>query len=338
MSNPLVIWLPEDLDDAWAYYKSADVQGWAADADERSDLSKLDNGGCVVVCPGTWFRVFPHSLPEMKSTERLSAAGFSIEEKLAAPIDEQHIVLGTGDDQRVGVVSQDVMETLMARLDAHGIVPSQLLAEYEAFPSDQETQTSWHRSIHPGPMGYSLDSETMQFEGALNYAKEGYARRRASGFGTRHLMAMAASLAFAFVAWLGWQWADARAMTAQADEIRAEAAQLYADATGLPAPPNFRRSIERKIKEGGETSSDFVTLTAMFFEGLKGADQVYVDSLRYNETRGALLVKMIYPGFESANQVETAFQGMPVTFKPGAVRDQKGQLVGEAEISMGPSR
>lgn len=349
MSEPLVIWLPEDLDDAWAYYKSAEVQGWAADENERNELAKVGNGGCYVICPGTWFRVFPHSLPEMKSSERLSAAGFAIEEKLAAPLDEQHIVLGDGDDQRVGVVDKKLMSTVMERLDSHGITPASLIAEFEAFARDMDAQTSWNRTIHPGPMGYSLDAvlegdnplsliPLMRFEGALNYAQGGFSRRSRRSFGTQQWTALAATLALAFFTWLGWQWADARAMNAQASEMRAEAAKLYTEATGKKAPPNFRRTVERRIKSGGETTSDFVTLTALFFNGVKTVDQVYVDSMRYNEARGALIVKMVYPGFDSANELEVAFKNTPVNFKPGAVRDQKGQLVGEAELTMGAPR
>lgn len=349
MSEPLIIWLPEDLDDAWAYYKSADVQGWAADDNERSGLATLDNGACYVVCPGTWFRVFPHSLPEMKASERVSAAGFAIEEKLAAPLDEQHIVLGTGEEQRVGVVNKDLMDIVMTRLDLHGISPSSVLAEYEAFARDVDTQTSWNRTIHPGPMGYSLDAvlegdnplsliPLMQFDDALNYAQGSFSRRRSRGFGTQHWAALAATIALAFFTWMGWQWADARAMNAQASDMRAEAARLYIEATGKKAPPNFRRTVERRIKSGGETTSDFVTLTALFFEGVKKVDQVYVDSMRYNEARGALIVKMVYPGFDSANELEVAFKNTPVNFRAGAVRDQKGQLVGEAELTMGPSQ
>lgn len=346
MSEPLIIWLPEDMDEAWAYYKSSGVQGWAADDDERRQLSKLDNNGCYVVCPGTGFRVFPHSLPEMKASERVAAAGFAIEEKLAAPLDEQHVVLGSGDDQRVGVVSRGAITALMQRLDGFGIVPSKLVAEYEAFSSDTDTLTCWSRTIHPGPMGYSLDVDVegenplslvprMQFETALNYAQGGYARRRSSSFGRRNFAALAATVALSFMAWLGWQWADARAMNSQAAKIRAESGQLYTQATGKNAPPNLRRTVERQIKNGGGPKSDFVTLSALFFEGMKKVDKVYVESMRYNEARGALIVKMVYPSFETANQIETAFSGSAVNFLPGAVRDQKGQLVGEGEFRMG---
>ncbi len=349
MSEPLIIWLPEDLDDAWAYYRSADVQGWAADEDERKALARLDHGQCYVVCPGTWFRVFPHALPEMKLSERLSAAGFAIEEKLAAPLDEQHIVLGQGDDQRIGVINSALMVGLMERLDAFGIVPSRIIAEYEAFSSDKDVLTSWHRSIHPGPMGYSLDAVTegdnplalvpqMQFGNVLNYASGGYTRRKRGSFGTRHLAALAATLLLSFFGWLGWQWADARAINAQATDMRAETSRIYTEATGRKAPPNLRRVIERQVKSGGDSSADFITLNALFFEGLKGIDKVYVESLRFNESRGALIVKMVYPSFETASQLEKVYTGGPAVFKPGSVRDQKGQLIGEVEFSMGGGR
>jgi len=349
MSEPLIIWLPEDLDEAWAYYRSVEVQGWAADEDERKALARLDKGECYVVCPGTWFRVFPHSLPEMKLSERLSAAGFAIEEKLAAPLDEQHIVLGQDDDQRIGVVNSELIKNLMTRLDAFGIVPTRLVAEYEAFTSDTGALTSWHRTIHSGPMGYSLDAAEegdnplslvpqMQFDNVLNYASGDFTRRRRGSFGTRHLAALAAALLVSFFGWLGWQWADARAVNAQAADMRAETARIYTEATGRKAPPNIRRVIERQVKSGGETSADFVTLNALFFDGLKRVEKVYVESLRYNESRGALIVKMVYPSFETASQLEKVYAGGPAVFKPGSVRDQKGQLIGEVEFSMGAGR
>ncbi len=346
MSDKLVIWLPEDLDEAWAYYKSGGEQGWAADAEDRKNLARLDSHGSIVVCPGTWFRTFPHSLPEMKPAERLNAAGYAIEEKLAAPLDEQHIILGKGDDQRVGVVSRELMVDVMERLDDFDIVPSSLISEYEAFGMDTDTLAVWGRTIHPGPMGYALDAATegdnplslipqMQFDDALNYAQGNFTRRKTTAISAKQLMAFAAMILLAFMGWLGWQWADAQAKKAQATELRAEASRLYTDATGRPAGANMIRVVERAINSGGQQKSDFVTLTALFFEGLKKVDNVTVESLRFNEARGALTVKMVYPSFETAQKLEQLFAGGPGRFRPGSVRDQKGQLIGEGEFSMG---
>lgn len=348
MSETLIIWLPDDLDDAWAYFKSSDEQGWAADDADRTALSRLDSGSSIIVCPGTWFRTFPHSLPEMKSTERVSAAGYAIEEKLAAPLDEQHVILGSGDDQRVGVVSKELMLDVVTRLDDFNIVPSKLIAEYEAFGMDTDTLAVWGRTIQPGPMGYAMDAAAegenplslmpqMQFTDALNYAQGNFTRRKNAALGMRQLMTVAAAVLIAFVGWLGWQWSEARAVQLQATEMRAEATRLYTEATGRPAGANMIRVVERSISSGGQQSSDFVTLSSLFFEGLKSVEDVSVESLRFNETRNALTVKMVYPSFETAAQLEQLFAGGPASFRPGSVRDQKGQLIGEGEFSMGGS-
>lgn len=349
MSENLIIWLPEDLDDAWAYYKSGEEQGWAADDADRDALSGLDNGDSIIVCPGTWFRTFPHSLPEMKPTERVSAAGYAIEEKLAAPLDEQHVILGKGDDQRVGVISRELMLDVVTRLDDFNIVPSKLIAEYEAFGMDTDALAVWGRTIQPGPMGYAMDAAAegdnplslmpqMQFEDALNYAQGNFTRRKNAALGVRQLVTLAAAILVAFMGWLGWQWSDARAVQLQATELRAEASRLYTDATGRPAGANMIRVVERSIASGGQQSSDFVTLSALFFEGLKKVENVSVESLRFNETRNALTVKMVYPSFETAAQLEQLFAGGPANFRPGSVRDQKGQLIGEGEFSMGAAQ
>ncbi|NNE58597.1 MAG: hypothetical protein HKN36_10855 [Hellea sp.] len=345
MSDPLIIWLPEDLDDAWAYYRSAADQGWAADDQERAALGPKGVGGTIIVAPGTWFRIFPHSLPDMKSSERLSAAGFAIEEKLAAPLDEQHIVLGKSDDQRVGVISRNQMKALLDRLDQYKIAPVKVMAEYEAFDFDAGTLAVWGRTIHPGPMGYSMDADhegdnplshmaQMNFENAINYAHGDFVRRQTSFVSWRSLIPVAASLAILGIAWLFWQGAEARAMHQQAANLKAESEQLYSEVTGKPAPPNLTIAINRLNRNGTAPQTDFKSLSASFFNGLKRIDGVLVDTLRYNENRGQLTLKLVYPSFDAATQLEQVFASSAGQFESGSVREQNGVLIGEGTFKM----
>jgi len=346
MSEPLIIWLPEDLDDAWAYYGSDMDQGWAATDEERLALSGKAIGNCIIVCPGTWFRVFPHSLPQMKAAERLPAAGYAIEEKLAAPLDEQHIVLGVGEDQRVGVVSKEFMTRVMDRLDQAKIVPSLLVAEFEAFQSDAGTLVSWNRTIHPGPMGYSLDGTaegdnplslmpSMTFEGALNYGQGHFARRQSSMPKMQALSRIAAAFLIAGLTWLIWQGAEARAMNRQVAQLKTEAAELYTNATGKAAPVNPAITVAREIRRGGTKTADFMTMSTQFFAGLQKVDNISVETLRYNETRGQLTLKLSYPNFDAATQLEQIFASGAGNFEPGSVREQNGELIGDAVFTMG---
>jgi len=345
MSEPLIIWLPEDLDEAWAWYRSADLQGWAGDDADRKALSSHSGGNCRVVCPGTWVRTFPHSLPDMKLSERISAAGYAIEEKLAAPLDEQHIVLGTGDDQRVGVIERAKMDLVMARLDELGLRPSQITAEFEAFGGTGDLRRAWNRSIQPGPMGYSMDEMAegdnplslmpeMSFDGALNFASGKFVRRASRMPGAGSFMPLAASLAVAGLAWLVWQGAQARSMNAQTAELKAEAVQLYSDATGKTVD-NPAISLTRELRRSGNAPSDFMTLSAGFFEGLKQIDGVYVETMRFNKDRNQLNLKIIYPDFNTATQLEQVFAGNGGQFQTGAVREQNGELIGEGTYTLG---
>ncbi len=345
MSEPLIIWLPESLDTSWAYFQSEEVQGWASDHDERLALSRLDNGACIIVCPGTWFRTFSHSLPDMKASERLAAAGFAIEEKLAAPLDEQHIVLGIGDDQRVGVISKEKMEEILGSLDNAKLSPRQIIAEYEAFSGEMDAFETSGRLVQPGPMGYSLDSENeghsshalfplMELDGVLNYAQGSFTRRQSALPKMRSFGGLAAAIVIAGFSWLIWQGAQARAMQQQADQLNAEAAQLYADVTGKTVP-NPAATITREVRKGGKINADFMTLSSRFFNGLKQVDGVVVETLRYNEDRGQLTLKLIYPSFETAARLEQVFKADSSEFTSGAVREQNGELIGEGIFKLG---
>ena len=346
MSEPLIIWVPEDLEEPWAYYQSTEQQGWASTDDERKALSALDSGKCTIVCPGTWMRIFPHSLPEMKSAERLSAAGFFIEEKLAAALSEQHIVLGEGEDQRIGVISQEQMETLLAKFDELQLAPSGLMAEYEAFKPSDGTITTWHRAIQPGPMGYSLDADDegdnplslipqMDFAGALNYSQGGYQRRQHNVPFMQSLTRLAALLAISGLAWLGWQASETRAMNQQAAELKTQAAQLYSEATGKPAPENAALAVTRAIRTSGKAKADFLTLSAHFFEGVARVDGVIVETVRFNERKNQLNIKLVYPSFDSAASLEQVFSASPGKFESGAVREQNERLIGEGVFNLG---
>ena len=346
MSEPLVIWLPENLEDPWAYYQSADQQGWASDASERKELAAIDNGQAVFVCPGTWMRVFAHSLPDMKSSERLSAAGFFIEEKLAGSLNEQHIVLGAGDDQRIGVMGQTQIENLLAEFDQLGLTPSKLVAEYEVFSAGDDVMTVWHRSIQPGPMGYSLDAEEegdnplsfvpqMKLDGALNYAQGRFQRRQKTMPVMQSLTRLAALLAVSGLVWLGWQASQTRAMNQQTAELKTQAATLYTDATGKAAPNNPALAVTREVRSGGNPAVDFLSLSAHFFDGIKQVDGILIETIRYNDNKNQLNVKLIYPSFDSASQLEQIFSSGSGQFVSGAVREQNDTLIGEGVFTLG---
>ncbi len=349
MSTPLIIWLPENLDEPWAYYKSASEQGWASNADEISALSALAQGECWAVCPGTWMRVFAHSLPEMKASERLSAAGFAIEEKLAAPLSNQHVVLGAGEDQRVGVIARTRMDEILSQMDNANIAPTKLIAEYEAFPASRGAIRTWNRDIHPGSMGYSLDSgdegdnplsliPEMNFDGALNYAQGDFVRRGSNLSFTKNLGRLAALLLVSGLVWLGWHGAEARAMNKQTEAIKLQTTEVYTQATGQSAPVNPALAVTRALRQKGSVSADFMDLSAAFNGGLAQVDGILIDSVRFNAQRSELDVKLIYPDFDSATALEQIFTGTSGNFQSGSVREQSGELIGEGKFTLGAAQ
>ena len=126
MSQELVIWLPVDLSAPWAWTFNDVQSGWATTETERAALSDLGASTISVICPGQWVRVFAHELPAMKAKDRIRAAGFAIEDQLAAPLTDQHIVMQDDPVQRVGVIALDKMNAVRERFSAAGIAPSRM--------------------------------------------------------------------------------------------------------------------------------------------------------------------------------------------------------------------
>ncbi len=349
MSANLILWLPEDLAMPWAWLSKAGEQGWATTPQDLRALSDRASGPAVVILPGTWVRVFPHSLPDIRASERQAAAAYSIEDQLAAPVQDQHIVLSDGDDQRMAVISRARMDAVMAALEEAELTVQAIYADFDVLSASDKIHTAY-RLIYPGPLGYALDSETdgdnpllylphINCENSINLASGPYGARQAFTVNFGQLKGLAACLLAAGLGGLIYLGAQGYALNRQADDLREQTAALYTSITGQPAPANPAQKVRRAQRTGQNVKADFLSLSSAFFEGLRQVEGVEIDSLRFNDSRNELVLKLIYPGFDSASALESVLNNEKGQFRSGAVREQGDAetLIGEAVFNLNAS-
>ena len=82
----------------------------------------------MAILPGQSVRIYSHELPATSKRDRLKAAGFSIEGKVAQPLAKMHIAL---DDTRIGVMSKAHLEAALEQLLSVGLNPSAAYADFD---------------------------------------------------------------------------------------------------------------------------------------------------------------------------------------------------------------
>ena len=316
----------------------------------RSAPPANDSGEVVAILPGQSVRIYSHELPATSKRDRLKAAGFSIEDKVAQPLAKMHIAL---DDTRIGIMSKAHLEAALEQLSSVGLKPSTAYADFDMM---SEEVSILDRVISGGELGHTLDadwSETssakpisdeaflqaigqrLEAGGALNMLQNEFTAK--SGFnlnwkGFAGLGGLAACLGLAV---LVLQGAHARALTLQAADLKTQTAKLYTQATGQTAPANPALAATRAQKAGGKNNFEFLQLSQILFQGVNKVDGLSVDQLRYQEARHDLQLRLIYPSFESASDFEAAIRAAGGQLTTGGVREQSGQFVGEANLRAG---
>jgi type II secretory pathway component PulL len=305
----------------------------------------------------------------MKERERLKAARFAVEDKIAAPIDNQHIVLGAakgggGDARRLAVIDAKLLRGLLEPLEAQNISAERIFADFDWVTTAGPVRFS-DRIILPcsrnGPDGNSNDyaggytvdpqwadesqaslplSNWTQVEvdagRALNLAQGVFSRRRRGGGAPiQGLGRIAAIFLFAGLAWLALQMGQVRAVAAQASALNAQTAALYAKAAGKPAPANPALAVTRAVKSKPSSGTDFLPLIARLNQAIAQTDGVAIESIAFDANNTGLELRLIYPEFGSAAQMQRAAQSTGGTFRAGGVREQNGKLIGDGVFTNG---
>ena len=353
MTNRLTIWMPVSGNDPWVWTADAS-SGIAISMSEKSALAEQGTKETIVIVPGQWAKTFTHDLPKMRGKERLSAAAFSIEDRTAASLKDEHIVLGSNADDRMAVIASSKTERMLAELADAGLNPDSVYIDFDILSGTLDTIRLSDRIIVPGPSGHTLDPEWddgefgdvvlsepqdltafMNTDAAINLRQGKFARRSQFRFGGNSLTRAAALLAVLGLSWGVYEGAQARALNVQAAEYKAEANQLYSNATGKPAPANVALALTRAAKGQPNSGADVLTLSGQLFAAIAKTEGVMIDVLQYDQDKQELNLRLIYPSFESAGELERAALASGGEFEAGGVREQGGDLIGDAVFRLG---
>lgn len=351
MTQRLIIIMPsfEDGPGLWGVVDGERVVTHGRGAPPENDSSKET----VAVLSGQSVRIYPHELPATSKRDRLRAAGFSIEDKIAVPLSRVHIALS---DDRIAVMDKDELSDNMAQFKEAGLSPTKAIADFEALADVEGPISLLGRAVTTGPLGHAMDAawtdegkaypdETilsaigakLEQGDALNILQNDFSPKNNFTIGWRKFVPLGGLAACLGLAALLLHGADARALKLQAADMKMQTAKIYTDATGQAAPMDPARAAMRAIDSGGEDRLAFLRLSQILFSGVEQIDGLSVDQLRYQDSNNELQLRLVYPSFESAGQLETAIRAAGGQLITGGVREQSGQFVGEATLRGGAS-
>ena len=352
MSAALIIFMPEDPSQSWPW-AMGDTEGLAQDAAEKQALSRMTQTA-IIVLSGQTIAFFKRDLPKLRGRDRVSAAGYAVEEKLGSGLGGQHIALSDGPEAtEIAVVSNAYMEAVETALDAAEIKSKCWYADFNVL-GDKGAVLFQNRLINPAA-GYSVDrswdeetyskpnvlsprdfADSVNPEDAVNLRQGAFAARSYEG-SVKGWGRVAALIVACCTAALLWQAGNMRALNMQTAQLKADTSALYANATGEAAPSNPALAVTRKMKNSGGPQTDFLTLSSALFAITAQIEGVIIDSVQYDVRRNQLSLQILYPAFNTATEIETLARDRGFQFEAGGVREQGGGLRGEAVLRTGMS-
>lgn len=154
--------------------------------EERGDrMEILSHGGpfpagssCIAFAPATMVAHFHLALPARNDTEAARAALYAIEDEIAEPIEDVHLVLGPrtrGDSRRhVYAVNRAVLDAWLAQLSAAGLNPGRIIPEQCLFDAaEQQTGLGSSSILSAGERIFAVDADLpAEARGALGLETE----------------------------------------------------------------------------------------------------------------------------------------------------------------------
>jgi len=362
--SDLIILMPTKSDDPWEWGLTEKGE-WGnpkSDAD-KSALSSLPYTRLIAVLPGTEVITKLHTLEDLKEKQRIQAAGFSIEDDLAASLEDTHIAFDP-NASRMAICSNDRIEQTIAELVKHGMTPDIICADYDCFGSDISFEYNG-RIVSQSASGIGFAVETGMasaflskdqgipsqispqriFENIANSFKSGhspinlrqgkYAKRtKLGGARFKRLAALAAALVIAFLALnIGPGLNYSNKTSTLKSEINSIYTELFPD-TAVPENPVLP-VLRAQSDRNGSSSSDFVALSSILAQSLREIDGIEISSLRYDKARGQLNLSILYGSFEDTEKLKAAVHNNGGSFTEGGTRQSGEGLTGEAVLRAG---
>jgi len=362
--STLIVLIGNELDAPWAWrLTGSDKLGLAVSIEDKAALSQISAGQIFVVIPGTLVGTRLHAPENLTPKQWRQAAGFSIEDNLAASLEKTHIAYDI-ETHRLAVIAKDDVTALLAALTEAGLSPDIICADYESCGQMQNFVYS-ERLVQSGTNGLGFSVETTlasQFLDAgqslpleindqtftqrigealdgghkpLNLRQGEFANLSKAGLSAfKRSALLAAGLALTFFAVnLGSGYNYARKTAALNTQSAAIYTKLFPD---TKVPKNPALAIIRAQAAGkSQDGEGFIQTSAILAVSVKQVQGVEVSSLRYDENKGQLNLTILYDSFEDVERLKQAAAKNGGIFTEGGTRQDGERLSGNAVLGAG---
>ena len=311
----------------------AQADGVMQIAQERGDRIELLNHrgpfgavDCVAFAPATAVGHFRAPVPARNETEAARAALYTIEDELAEPVEEVHLVLGPrlkdSVERDIYVVDRALMKSWLEQLSKVGLSPAKLLPEQSLYTDishpiemgDHILQREGNRII---AIDTALPAQAREALGGAGIAKnmqEGFRIIRLAERSSSHPGVNLRSGTFAFTrekkhgisvwrkaagigvaavsVWTGTLILEARNYNYAAELLGKRAAERYATVfPTAPIPSDIDRATRDMLAMTATAGKiDFRASAAMLYEAISLNPDTYISSLTYDGSARRLIV------------------------------------------------
>jgi type II secretion system protein L len=343
--------------------------GVAHTPEEKQALADQGFTRVRVVIPGSAVRIKHHALDTLSEKQIRQAAGFSVEDELAAPLSQTHLSFSDKAD-RLAITSTNYMDQLLEECASYGLIPEAINADYDVLPeagyyefqgriiystgADNEgLETGWalerDTALHilgddpVSPIYLSGPAFLQKIASALSqghmpinlrqgrYAKtNNMGRKQLKRSAVLAALLVAVFLAQSLVGGFNYQ----RKTKALRSEINTIYTQIFPDQN---IPSNPVRAILKARNAHTDAGGDvFVSLSAILANSLQTSEGVKLSSLRFDRARSQLSLSMVYENFDDIENLKNAVQKSGGMFVDGGTRQNGNVLSGDAILRLMP--
>lgn len=364
--SDLIILTSTDPDLAWDWgLPGTGKWGRAKTSEEKSALADLTYSRLVAVVPGMHIVTKLHTLEGLKEKQKVQAAGFSIEDELAASLDDTHIAFDK-NASRLAVCSNAAMTNIKTALGDHGLHADIICADYDSFDDEASFEYQGRIISRAGSgLGFAVESDlasavldanqgipaTITAQALLekiakslmgghmpiNLQQGEFAGKSSLGSSKfKRLSMLAAGLVVAFLALnIGQGLYTGNKTKAVKKEIDQIYTQIF---PGQPVSSNPAQDVYRATRAlAGTSTTDFVSLSALLAKSVQDVQGVEISSLRYDAAKGQLNLSILYGSFEDTEKLKAAVQRNGGVFTEGGTRQSGEGLSGDAVLRGGTS-
>lgn len=364
--SDLILMISTDPLSAWDWgLLGTGKWGRAETSEEKSALADLNFSRLLAIIAGTEIIIKLHTLESLKEKQKIQAAGFSIEDELAASLDDTHIAFD-GNASRLAICSKALMIAIDNALRDHCLSADMMCADYDSFQGEARLEYQGRIISRAGSgLGFSVETglasavldkgqkipSTITAQGLLekiakslmaghvpiNLLQGQFANKTSWGHGKfRRLAMLAAGLVVAFLVLnigQGLYYGN------KTKSVEKEINQIYAEVfPDKPISTNPAQDMYRATRAlGGVSTTDFVSLSALLAKSIQDVEGVEISSLRYDKAKGQLNLSILYGSFEDTEKLKAAVQRYGGIFTEGGTRQSGGGLSGDAILRGGAS-